>query len=284
MYGSLLSVLLMGIWPVVNAVGQEQGLGIQQLAIAPPAPTVSLEHDLSASGTLILDAQSGQIVYASQATVRRPMASITKLMTALVIAENHDMTEQVKIPLNATQVLGNKAYLEAGEHFTVGELLSALLISSANDAAITLAQYHSGSVEDFVLEMNERGKQLGLKDTSFADPIGLDHLEQYSTPRDIAWLTKFVLSNEEIAGRMQKRGSRIVSREGTEVSLNHTHVLLHSSSSVIAGKTGTTGDAKQCLVSIFENGGREYIIVLLHSDSRYGDMSIIMETMEESIV
>jgi len=284
MYGSLLSVLLMGIWPMVNAVGQDQGINISALAIASPAPTLSLQQNLSASGTLILDAESGQIVYASQASVRRPMASITKLMTALIIAENHEMDELVKIPVNATNVLGNKAYLDAGERFTVGDLLSALLISSANDAAITLAQYHSGSVEDFVAQMNERGTQLGLKDTSYADPIGLDHLDQYSTPRDIAWLTKFARSNPLIAERMESQWETITSREGTEIPLSHTHALLHASSGVVAGKTGTTGDAKQCLVSVFESGGREYIIVLLRSGNRYGDMSIIMSTMDEPVV
>ncbi len=282
MYASLLSVLLIGIWPIMSTVGRSSGL--EQISVAPPAPTFSMQESISASGALVLDAESGQVLYAKQATVRRPMASLTKLMTALIIAENHDLDEIVRTPKEMDGIVGNRAYLPEGEQFTVGDLLSALLIASGNDAAITLAEYHSGSVPAFVEEMNERAMQLGLKDTSYADPTGLDHVGQYSTPRDIAWLTKFVMEKPVIAKRMKMRWDRIYSLQGTEVALNHTHALLNTTTSIIAGKTGTTDNARQCLVSVLEKDGKHYIIVLLYSNERYADMDVILETMNTTIV
>ncbi len=282
MYGTLLSALLLGLWPIVGMV--EHGNALERIAVAPPAHPLVLTEDLSASGVLVLDVLSGQPVYAKQATVRRPMASITKLMTALIIAEHHDMDEIVPVTPAAASVIGNKAYLPEGERFTVGDLLSALLIASANDAGVALAQFHSGSIEAFAEEMNLRAQQLGLKDTSYADPIGLDHEDQYSSPKDIAWLTNFVLKNPEIAERMQQRWGKIFSLEGTEISLNHTHALLHKGSPVIAGKTGTTDEARQCLVSIVEHEGREYIVVLLYSAKRYTDMLTILHAVGVSVV
>jgi len=282
MYASLLSALLLGVLPLVGMAGQSSAVGY--LAVAPPARTLELHTPLSASGVMVMDMESGQPVYAVQATVQRPMASLTKLMTALLIVENHKMDEVVTVSRNAASAIGNRAYISQGERFTVGDLLSALLIASGNDAATALAEFHSGSIAEFVVAMNERAQQLGLRDTSYADPIGLDHANQYSTPRDIALLTKFVLGKEEIAERMQMRFERIWSLEGSEVNLSHTNVLLHTSHALIAGKTGTTDAARQCLMSTFEADGRQYIAVLFYSIARYEDMKAIMSAMSTTLL
>lgn len=283
MYASLLSVLLIGMVPIGARVGIPNGIG--QLAIAPPSPPVALAGRLSASGVLLMDARSGQVVYERDGRVRRSMASITKLMTALLIVENHDMDEIVVIPQGIEDIVGNKVHLPSGERFRVGDLLSALLISSANDAAVVLAEYHSGSVSAFVDAMNARATQLGMTNTSYANPAGLDSVAQYSTPRDTAVLTSFILRQPDIAKRMGRRWQRVYSLEGTELALNHTHALLHAASSpVVAGKTGTTDNAGQCLVSLIEQNGRQYIIVLFHSRERYADMKAILEAMHVSVV
>jgi len=282
MYASLLSALLLGVMPLVGMTGKSSA--VEYIAIAPPARSIELHTPLSASGVIVMDAESGQPVYAVQAAMQRPMASLTKLMTALLVVENHQMDEVVVISKNAASAVGNRAYLPQGERFTVGDLLSALLIASGNDAATALAEFHSGSVQEFVTAMNERARLLGLKDTSYADPIGLDHANQYSTPRDIALLTKFVLGKPEIAQRMQMRWERIWSVEGSEVNLSHTHALLHKSHALIAGKTGTTDGARQCLMSTFEVDGRQYIAVLFYSDARYEDMKAIMSAMSSTLL
>jgi D-alanyl-D-alanine carboxypeptidase len=211
------------------------------------------------------------------------MASLTKLMTALLIVENHELDEWVTVPDDIAQVDGNHVSLRAGDQFTVGDLLSALLIPSANDAAVTLAQYHSGSVETFVTEMNDRARQLGLHDTQYANPSGMDHLNQYSTPQDVAWLARFVLGKPEIAQRMATAGASIRSRQGREITLFHTHAFLHQAGSpVVAGKTGTTVGAGECLVSVVDDGQRQYLVVVLRSADRFEDLRRILRALDLS--
>lgn len=282
MYGSLLSALFLGMLPFSGTHIAAQLVTLEDVEVARPAEPLVLQSRLSASGVAVFDVQSGQMVYGFGSEVERPMASLTKLMTALIIAENHDMDEWVRIPESAAYTKGNRAYLPPRNHFTVGDLLSAALIRSANDAAETLAVYHSGSIEAFVEEMNARAKSLGLQNTSYVNASGMDVGNQYSTPKDIAWLTLFALRNPEIRERMGKTSERIVSREGHVIILSHTHELLYADNAVIAGKTGTTLDAGECLVSLVEEGDREYLVVLLHSLQRYEDMRSILMSLTPS--
>ncbi len=277
MYHSILSVLFMGMIPAAAQPAlQAQTLSIP---VAPPAEIVSVAEHLSASGVVIMDAKSGQELYGRQQTVRRPMASITKLMTALLIVENHDLDEVVTIPSDVVDIEGNKAHLTPGERFALRDLLSALLISSANDAAYTLATYASTTEASFVFDMNLRAKALGLHSTAFANPSGLDHPRQWSTPKDLAWLTLFALQHPELRDRMGKRNTTITSKEGTTIALSHTHALVHGSKAVIGGKTGTTDAAGQCLVSVVEHEEREYVVVLLNSLHRYSDLKNILTSL-----
>lgn len=275
MYQSLLSVLLMGMVPA--SVPIQEPVSSLQISIAPPSSTfVEVAERLSASGVIVLDVQSGERLFAKQPDVRRPMASLTKLMTAIIIAENHDLDEIVTIPDWAKNVEGNVAYLPPGERFRVGDLLSAMLIASANDAARVLAVFHAGSEAAFAEQMNERARTLGLHSTSFANASGLDHPNQYSTPKDMAWLAAYALRNDAISERMHRKGQRIWSLEGNVLALSHTHMLLHSDSAVTAGKTGTTNAAGQCLISLVEDHNKSYIVVLLNSLHRYNDMQTIL--------
>ena len=287
MYGPLVSVLLMGmlpVWGIAENVPSVSG----EITVAPPAafvlgklPFIALDGVISASGVLILDLESGQSLFERAPDIARPMASLTKLMTALLIVENHSLDAIVTIPLDIEDTVGTVAHLPPGERFTVGNLLSALLVMSANDAAVTLARFHSGSVSDFALAMNARAVELGLKHTSYQNPAGLDSPLQESSPRDLAWLTMFVMRRPEIADRMAIRAMRIVSLEGQTIPLSHTHALLHEDTLVIAGKTGTTEAAGQCLLSLVEVKQRRLIVILLHSADRYADMRSILRTFAD---
>lgn len=285
MYKTLIASLFLGLFPSVHPAHSD-GMTLENMSIAPPSESVFLEEHLSASGVVIFNRDTGQILYTRESKIQRPMASLTKLMTALIIVENHDLDEMVTIPQSVVDVIGNKAYLPPGERFTVGDILSALLIDSANDAALTLAQFHSGSSPAFVAEMNKRALELGLRSTSFHNPSGLDHPAHWSTPQDIAWLAMFALRYPAIAERMGNPGRRITSTSGDSISLYHTHVLLHQQSDtaaeVVAGKTGTTNDAGQCLLSVVELHGTQYVVVLLHSDQRYTDMETILTALSKS--
>lgn len=253
---------------------------LQGLTIAPPAEVLELTEPLSASGIVVIDSKTGEPIFGQHRTTRRSIGSLTKLMTALLIVENHSMTEWVQVPVSAEKIGGTTARLRAGQEYTVGDLLSALLIPSANDAAETLAVFHSGTADAFVVEMNERAKSLGLKDTQYKNPAGMDDTEQWSTPQDLAWLTAYILKKPEIRERMSQRSAVITSKNGHTTNLTHTHTLLRENSPVVAGKTGTTPMARECLVSVVSQNGREYIVVLLKSLGRYSDMNAILRAFK----
>ena len=292
----MLSVLLLGLVPVTG--GSVSQVGIDTLSVAPPSlfsPVVSkrshlMRRHLSASGMIIVDLQSGEKLSALNGSERRPVGSLTKLMTALIIVENHHLDEEVTVPKDLPHTPGTSTHLPEGQRFTVGDLLSAMLIASANDAAETLARYHSGSSENFVRLMNERATTLGLRDTSYANPVGLDAVGGWSTPQDIAWLTLFTLRFSDIRTRMATASQVIRSREGTTIALIHTHALMRTappsyggspslSPRVIAGKTGTTDGAGQCLLSVVQQGNHKYLVVLLDSAARYEDMKTILQSL-----
>ncbi len=290
MFASVLSVLLMGMLPVLGLPGPER-VTLQAFAIAAPSPylvaeprmQLAIAERFSASGVLVLDLESGQVVYARDSGTERPMASLTKLMTAILIVERHDLSEWVTVP--KIPMPGGGEHLPLGQEFTVGDLLTALLVASDNDAAVALALHDAGTIEAFVQSMNERTVPLGLRHTSFANPVGLDDPRQWSTPLDLAWLTRAALRYPEIASRMGKPGATIRSRQGQTVYLTHTHALLHiEGSSVIAGKTGTTLDAGQCLISVVAVRNHRYIIVLLKSLERYKDTQAIIDALKNPIL
>lgn len=286
MYGPIFSALLMGMVPVWG-LGDEGPAFTASILMAPPAsqvsgdlPVLTIPERLSASGVLVMDLESGQTLYQRSASVERPMASLTKLMTALLVTERHSMDEWVTIPDDITDVEGTVAHLPAGDRVKVGDLLAAMLIGSANDAAVTLARFDAETEKKFVAEMNERAKELGLKDTSYGNPSGLDNDEQLSTPRDIAWLSMFVLRFPEIAKRMAMPEFRFTTEEGVGISVSHTHALLHDpKNGVIAGKTGTTDGAGQCLLSVVEYDDRRYLVVILSSNDRYADIKRILKVL-----
>jgi serine-type D-Ala-D-Ala carboxypeptidase (penicillin-binding protein 5/6) len=289
MIRSLLAVLLVGMVPASSLPEDVKNISVRIDVARPrvdigetPEAILSLHRKVSASGILITDLESGQKLYAYAANVRRPMASLTKLMTALIIVENHTLDEMVYIPDSISEVEGNVAWLKPHHSYSVGDLLSALLVVSANDAALTFALYHSGSEDAFVYEMNQRAHELGLKDSHFSNSTGLDMSNQWSTPRDLTWLFMHVLRHEEIAARLSQRRAVIKSTEGQVHRLTHTHALLHGDQPYLLGKTGTTLSAKQCLLSVIEWEGRKYVVIILHSANRYRDMRFIFETMKQT--
>lgn len=287
MLSAVLSVMLMGMVPVLDGPTVSMQDALKSVPIAPPsvasvdiAEALLERRPLTASGIVIIDVESGQRLYSRNAQTKRPMASLAKLMTALIIVENHDLKEYITVPSDIEDVEGTKAYLPPGSRFRVGDLLKALLVSSGNDAAVTLAKYHSGSLKKFAEEMNERARVLGLRHTSFANPIGLDDTGQWSTPQDLAWLAAFVYRQPALKSRLSLPSASITDTAGETISLSQTHLLLQQKDSdVVAGKTGTTDEAGQCLMSVVEMDGREYIVVLLHSEDRYADMKIVLSAL-----
>ncbi|TSC80613.1 MAG: D-alanyl-D-alanine carboxypeptidase (penicillin-binding protein 5/6) [Candidatus Peregrinibacteria bacterium Gr01-1014_25] len=293
MYGPVLSALFLGMVPLWG-IGAPAHPSAPLLTVAPPAradgtqmlaaliePAPPRAQILSASAVLVIDIQSGQKLFGRDVDVPRPMASLTKQMTALLIVEKfgHALDTEMTVAAEAAGAEGNAVGLAMGDRFTRGDLLTAVLVASANDAATALAIEHSGSVSAFVEQMNVRAAELGLRDTVFVNPTGLDAPGQHSTPQDLAWLAMFALRYPQVVDRMGSRSAEIHSLAGKSITLSHTHALLHTAPDVLAGKTGTTDRAGQCLLSLVSEGGRKYLVVLLQSNDRYRDMRAILDAL-----
>lgn len=274
MLSVLASVLVLGLIPAEPPAPAAPSLpGIEMLSISAPdtiATTLRMPA-LSASSAILMDASSGQEVFSVSPDERKPMASLTKIMTALLILENHSLNEIVTIPPIAEEIKGSAIGLKAGQRFSVRSLLYALLLPSANDAAYALAVFDARSVGTFVQRMNLRAESLGLKNTHFANPAGLDNIDQFSTPRDLAWLTLAALKNETFAMIVGTRTARITAEDGKEYLLKNTNEMLHYNANVFGVKTGTTDNAGECLIILFTERDHPYLLVLLGSSERYAD-------------
>ncbi len=234
---------------------------------------------LKAKSILAVDLKNGMPLFESNAYERRPIASITKLMTVTIILEENKLSDIVTVSKAASQVEGSKIWLAQGEKISVENLLYASLVHSANDAAYALAEYNSGDAKTFVAKMNQKAKELGLHDTNFTNPVGLDEPENYSTAYDLAILARYAYGKSFVRKAAVIKEMEISSTNG---KLNHkletTNDLLGSYLKVLGLKTGTTDLAGQCLIAIIENdSGNDILTVMLNSPSRYSETKLLAD-------
>lgn len=233
---------------------------------------------VSAASFVLMDAASGDILAAKDADVRRPMASTTKIMTALVVLETLPLDTLLTVDARAVGIEGSSIYLYTGERITVRTLLYALLLSSANDAAVALALACDGSVEAFAARMNEKAAALSLRDTHFCNPNGLHETEHYTTARDLATLTRAALANETFREIVATK-RYVAPQDGTDATrlfVNHNR-LLRTLDGCIGVKTGFTRAAGRCLVSASEKEGLTLIAVTLNAPDDWRDHSALHE-------
>ena len=212
----------------------------------------------------LLDAESGMLLAAENADARLPMASTTKIMTALVVLDRLPLEHVITVSPDAVGIEGSSVYLFAGEQITVETLLYALLLSSANDAAAALAIETAGSLEGFAALMNEKAAALGLTNTHFCNPHGLHEDGHYTTARELALLTAHALQNEKFVGIVSAQ-KHSVKQNGTDAArlfFNHNR-LLRTYKGAIGVKTGYTKKAGRCLVSAAGRDGLTLICVTL---------------------
>ena len=245
------------------------------------AVTASSEHPtksrtVSAKSAVLYEPESGRFLYSKNAFQRLPMASTTKIMTALVAAENSALSETVVIPPEAEGVEGSSAYLKAGEEFTMEELLYALLLRSANDAAVAIACHISGSVEAFAEAMNERAFSLGLTDTNFTNPHGLDDPEHYTTAHDLALIAAEAMSCDLVREICSTYKRGFVHDDAPILYVNHNK-LLKSYDGAIGVKTGYTKKSGRCLVGAAERDGLTFITVTLDAPDDWRDHEALFD-------
>lgn len=227
---------------------------------------------ISANAACLIEAESGKVLYSKNAEKRLPMASTTKIMTAIIALESGMALDKlITVPKEAVGIEGSSLYLRDGEKITFEALLYGLLLSSANDAATAIAIAVSGSVDKFVALMNKKATALGLSNTHFTNPHGLNEKEHYTTAYDLARLMAYCVKNRmfvTISG-CNKRVFK-VDETLSRVMTNHNR-LLRADIGVIAGKTGFTKASGRCLVTCAENENLRLIAVTLNAPNDWQD-------------
>ena len=227
-----------------------------------------LKNELTASSAILIDAENGEILFELNSNSKKPNASTTKMLTGILALENIDINKKIKASKYACDTGESEIYLSEGEALTVEELIYSILLKSANDSSVVLAEAISGSEKDFVKLMNTKAKLMGAKNTNFTNPHGLHDENHYSTAYDLASIAKYAINNKkflEIVGTKKK----IIPWEGNPYKrelINHNDLVLKYDW-VKGIKTGFTENAGHCLIALGVKDGVRLITVVLNSNS-----------------
>jgi len=250
--------------------------GESQLYLLPARPHVR------APSAILVDLTTGRILFAKHPDQRRPVASLTKIMTALLVLERSDLAQVVTVSRKAAATDPIVLGLQPGERITVKSLLWGLLLWSGNDAAVALAEHVSGSVAGFLRLMNALAREMGLRDTFFASSNGLDD-DGYSTARDLEILARVALRDRFFAAVVRSRFHRIPGPPGQVHRLWNLNEMLIRYPGSIGVKTGYTRGAGNCLVAAAARDGKALVAVVLgdppgtHWRFAYGDASALLD-------
>lgn len=223
-------------------------------------PKAALPDVTMKAGALVTE--DGRVLWSRRASDRRALASITKVMTAVIALENSEPTDIVTVPRSSTGVGESTSFLRAGERLPMGELLEALLVKSGNDAAVAIADHISGGDEGFVGLMNEKVKQLGLQRTRFQNAHGLDAEGHYSTAADLSVIVRYAMAKPEFRRIVGEKTAVIGSGSRAE-KVDSTNLLLGNYAGANGVKTGFTSDAGYCVVDTARRDGIELQAVIL---------------------
>lgn len=241
----------------------------------------SAQMYVSAQSAILMEQDSGRVIFEKDAHTKRRIASITKIMTALLAVESGKLEDTVTVSSNAIRTEGSSIYLQEGEKIKLEDLVYGLMLRSGNDAAVAIAETVGGSLDGFVYLMNQKAEEIGMKNTHFANPHGLDdHEDHYSTAYDMALLTRYAMNNDtykKIAGAKSYR-SESTNNEWDRVWRNKNKLLTSLYEHSTGGKTGYTKRAKRTLVSTAEKDGVEYIAVTLNDPDDWDDHINMFET------
>lgn len=240
---------------------------------------------LSSRAVIAYDLTTDTLLYAKKPEERLPLASLTKIMTALIVLENMDLSEEILVSRSAVEVGENAMGLTVGETVSVEDLLYGLILHSGNDAAEVLAQGSKFKREDFIHLMNKKAEDLGLSNTRFTNPSGLEgDGKQYSTAKDLLVLSRLIMQNDEF-----KKIASTVTYEIPQTS-QHKYFLLTNQTNLLTSypgvkgvKTGYTDEAGMCLVTFLDYKGHKIIAVLLNSENRRQEMKDLLDYSLEKL-
>lgn len=237
------------------------------------------EFQTSAQSAIVMEKSSKRVLYSKNCDERLPIASTTKIVTALTVLKNDDLNDVVEVPAEACGIEGSSIYLRAGEHLTVRELLYGLMLRSGNDAAVALALHTAGSIESFADMMNSTVAELGLKNSHFCNPHGLHDDAHYCSASDLAQITCEALANPDFCEIVSAKTYRIAN-EGYEYDrvLINKNKLLSNCDGADGVKTGYTKKAGRCFVGSATRNGMQVVVVVLNCGPMFEETSSMLDT------
>ena len=257
----------------VRCVGGFAGL---LLASAVQAQPVDLFPRAAASYLVAVD---GEVRWARESTTRRPVASLAKLLAALVVLDGAAWRPEsvVTVSARAARVDGTRLGLRTGERVRADELLGAMLVASSNDACLALAEHAAGSAPAFVARMNARAQALGLVDSHFDHPCGLDRPGQFSSAADMLRLASAVQADPRLTAWAAREVGEVLTLGGRRLRYRSSNLLLGRLDGATGLKTGTTTQAGHCLIATARRGGHAVTVVLLDASDRWNNAAILIE-------
>lgn len=256
------------------------------------------QYGIKAEAGLLMDITTGEVLYSKNPDKAMYPASLTKVMTAILVIEDLNLEDVVTIDNKSPFVDGSKMYLTPGEELTVTQLLNALLVKSANDAALALAIYHSGSVEEFSKAMNEKAISIGANNSNFVNPNGLHDDAHVTTARDMGLIATYAMNlplfkdivkktrltiaptNKQPEVRVYNNSNKLLWAEGSKYKMNYKGKKINIKYDIVTGiKTGYTNKAQQCIIASAKDGDKEMLAVILKTDANsiYTDARTLLD-------
>ena len=248
------------------------------LCVAMPAPANgAVLPAITAEAAVVMDLDTGQVLYGKGEHERRPPASLTKVMTGYLAGKQFQAQQWITVSETAASTGESSLNLKTGDVLTFDALLHGALMKSANDACVALAEYMAGTEKNFVQNMNLQACLLGCKDTNFCISNGLPAEGHYSSAYDLALMTRAAMQNETFAAIVQKQQYMVHWQDGRQLLVRNTNRLLREYPGAIGVKTGTTNEAGQCLIAVAEKAGKRVIVVVLKSKNRFYDAVALLD-------
>lgn len=246
--------------------------------VAQPVP------EITAEAAVILDFDTGTVLYGKQEQERRPPASLTKVMTGYLAAKHKELFSQyVAVSEQAAETGESSLNLKPEDVLTFEHLLYGALLKSANDACVAIAEYMAGAEDVFVENMNLQACLLGCANTHFENTNGLPDENHYASAYDLAIMTRAAMQVPEFAQIVQTQEHMVQWQDGRKLLVYNTNRLLREYPGAIGVKTGTTNEAGQCLIAVAEKEGKRVIVVVLKSRNRFYDATVLLDyALEES--
>lgn len=234
--------------------------------------------NVSAQSAVLINGNTGDILFEADAFTPRPIASLTKIMTAIIALEATSLEDVVTISEEAAGQEPSSCPLTAGDQLTMRDLLKCLLLQSGNDAAWAIAEHVAGNVDDFVQLMNDKARSLNLEQTTFSNPSGLDEpSSNMSTAYDLAKLTQYAMTNDQFREISGEASYSTTTALGIPLAWAHKHRLVRNIDWVVSGKTGFTSRAGRTLISVAEVDGVQLIAVTLNDANDWDDHIAMFE-------